>query len=131
MPVSPGSMPSYFHSYASPTHAHSSSNSDSSSPPPALKFYGKLYDANLWGISRFPGAVLALSDFDPTPISVDPSDAFQNMNLNAHVYHPKRVVMISMPSGRVMSRFVPDAPREEGVGFEGEGYWPRMVVICG
>ena len=119
-------MPSLFQAYASQaTYAHSLSQ------PPPLRFHGTLYDANLWGISRFPGAVLSLSDFDSTPISADPSDAFQNMNLNAHVYHPKRMVTISMPSGRVMSRFVPDAPREVGVGVEGEGYWPRKVVYCG
>ena len=107
-----------------PTHAYASSQSNSPSP---LTFYGKLYDAMLWGISPHPGTVASVSDFDPTP--GDPTDALRKMDLNANTYRPKRIVTVCAPSGRTASRFVPDAPRE--MGKEDEGFWPRLVSLCG
>lgn len=108
MPISPGLMPSHVPNL----------------PP---MFYGSLYDAYLWGISRHPGTFIVLSDFDPLP--GDPTDAFRKMNLNANVFRPKRLVSMWAPNGRVVSRFVSDAPRE--VGVQDEGFWPRKVNLCG
>jgi hypothetical protein len=85
---------------------------------------------------RLPTSTLSFASFDPRTAYVNGTKGFPNVGntsveeQNEH-YRPKRIVIETTPNGENFWRFVPRARTEGGVGTLDEGFWPRVVEICG
>lgn len=85
---------------------------------------------------RQPNSKLSFASFDPRTAHIDGTKDFPDLgklSLDEQSEHcrPKRIVIETTPKGASFWRFVPRARMEEGVLLHDEGFWPRVVEICG
>ncbi|KAI6135687.1 hypothetical protein EV401DRAFT_1844052 [Pisolithus croceorrhizus] len=79
---------------------------------------------------RFADAKLHFASFDPKTAFVDRQEPdIHKLNITDTLPPPKRVVIESTQKGASFWRFVPRARLEEGA--PDEGFWPRLINICG
>ncbi|KAI6046023.1 hypothetical protein EDC04DRAFT_3086515 [Pisolithus marmoratus] len=79
---------------------------------------------------RFLDAKLHFASFDPKTALVDGQEPdIHRLNITDTLPPPKRIVIESTHKGASFWRFVPRARLEEGA--QDEGFWPRLIDICG
>lgn len=79
---------------------------------------------------RFVDAKLHFASFDPKTAFADEQEPdIHRLNITDTLPPPKRVVIESTQKGVSFWRFVPRARLEEGA--PDEGFWPRLINICG
>jgi hypothetical protein len=85
---------------------------------------------------RLPTSILSFASFDPRVAHIDGTKGFPNVGKlpsdeqNEH-WRPKRIVIETTPNGENFWRFVPKARKGDGAGMQHEGFWPRVIEICG
>lgn len=79
---------------------------------------------------RAPDSTLSFASFDPrTALAGEDIPDLHKLSIREDLPPPKRIVIETTPKGRSFWRFVPKA-RLDG-GARDEGFWPRVVEICG
>ncbi|OAX41057.1 hypothetical protein K503DRAFT_854905 [Rhizopogon vinicolor AM-OR11-026] len=81
-------------------------------------------------VLRSPNSKLSFASFDPrTALAGEDVPDLRKLSIGEDLPPPKRIVIETTPKGTSFWRFVPKARLEEGV--RDEGFWPRVVEICG
>jgi len=81
-------------------------------------------------VLRSPDSQLSFASFDPrTALAGEDVPDLRKLSIGEDLPPPKRIVIETTPKGTSFWRFVPKARLEEGV--RDEGFWPRVVEICG
>ncbi|KAG2345594.1 hypothetical protein BDR05DRAFT_116804 [Suillus weaverae] len=79
---------------------------------------------------RAPDSTLSFASFDPrTALAGEDIPDLRKLSIGDDLPPPKRIVIETTPKGTSFWRFVPKA-RLDG-GARDEGFWPRVVEICG
>lgn len=79
---------------------------------------------------RAPDSRLSFASFDPrTALAGEDIPELHKLSIGEDLPPPKRIVIETTPKGTSFWRFVPKARLDGGV--RDEGFWPRVVEICG
>ncbi|KAG1862566.1 hypothetical protein DFJ58DRAFT_725404 [Suillus subalutaceus] len=79
---------------------------------------------------RAPDSRLSFASFDPrTALAGEDIPDLHKLSIGEDLPPPKRIVIETTPKGTSFWRFVPKARLDGGV--RDEGFWPRVVEICG
>ncbi|KAG2150509.1 hypothetical protein DEU56DRAFT_869324 [Suillus clintonianus] len=79
---------------------------------------------------RSPDSRLSFASFDPrTALAGEDVPDLHKLSIGEDLPPPKRIVIETNSKGRSFWRFVPKARLDEGA--RDEGFWPRVVEICG
>ncbi|KAG2131994.1 uncharacterized protein EDB93DRAFT_1177323 [Suillus bovinus] len=79
---------------------------------------------------RAPDSTLSFASFDPrTALSGEDIPDLRKLSIGEDLPPPKRIVIETTPKGTSFWRFVPKARLDKGV--RDEGFWPRVIEICG
>lgn len=79
---------------------------------------------------RAPDSKLSFASFDPrTALAGEDIPDLHKLSIGEDLPPPKRIVIETTPKGTSFWRFVPKARLDGGV--RDEGFWPRVVDICG
>ncbi|KAG0706138.1 hypothetical protein DFH29DRAFT_205702 [Suillus ampliporus] len=116
-----GSQPSATHRTADPSHA-----------PRIIRGTepGLLDPTQPSRLLRFPDSRLSFASFDPrTALAGEDVPDLRKLSIDEDLPPPKRIVIETTSKGTSFWRFVPKARLDEGA--RDEGFWPRVIEICG
>ncbi|KAG1734715.1 uncharacterized protein EDB91DRAFT_1146477 [Suillus paluster] len=116
-----GSLPAATHRTAGPSHA-----------PRVIRGTepGLIDPTQPSRLLRSPDSRLSFASFDPrTALAGEDVPDLRKLSIDDDLPPPKRIVIETTPKGTSFWRFVPKARLDEGV--RDEGFWPRVVELCG